>query len=375
MSLLLLLACQVPNSHRLLPTQLSLLLKREDGSEESLVVELGRNLRDQLDLRATAGLRLYDGRHIWLWTPEGWKDQVRGTLLRMPEKGDLVAADRSTVWLRKENQLYACDMKKMPEWAEYPVSKEQRGIQCAPTDQAPSMRLLHPGPGEGFSVWLQEDKVHVRLPADRDPEGQVVLSEISEILGVRWVERPRKAARATLERLFRGQAVLTAPSLPVEVDGDLREWSHLDPLVVEKEWHLQEGGAFWTGLRDASFSVVSAWTGHRLCFAGRIRDDDREAGDHFDVFLGEEKWEVPLGGLLERSHAFLLTPQLELSLRRDWFGAHYEFCLSPSSPLQRRYAFSFSWTDMDAGQPPTIISTAPASEGPPLGGLIRQEAP
>ena len=67
MSLLLLLACAPPGPRQLLPVQLSLLLERSDGTTESMLIELGRNLRDQLDLRYSEGWRLYDGRHIWEW--------------------------------------------------------------------------------------------------------------------------------------------------------------------------------------------------------------------------------------------------------------------------------------------------------------------
>lgn len=372
--LLLAMGCEDNRNHRFLPSQLSLLLQLEDGTQESVVVELGRDLRDQLDLRVSPGLRYYDGLHIWEWDGAGWKDRVRGRLLPLPEKGELLGVDRSTIWLRQGTKQLACDMRQLPEWSGTPVSRASRGIRCEERNEAPSIRLTHPGPGSGFSVWLADHQVHVRLPAEEDPQGEIVAREVSSILGVRWVDRTRKSTRPAFERLFRGRAVLAVESLPVEVDGNLEEWSSLVPLVVEQQWHLEEGGANWGGAPDASFSVAVAEDQGRLCFAGRLRDDHLSPGDHLLLRLDQQKWELPLEDLSSSSHSFLSAPDLKVVFEREWYEARYEFCVAPPK-IERRYPFSLSWIDVDPGQSPTVLSTAATQEDRPLGALLVGQPP
>ena len=49
----------------ILPTQLALLVEDRGGHPLSIVMDLRRNTRDQLDVRVSEGERLFDGRHLW----------------------------------------------------------------------------------------------------------------------------------------------------------------------------------------------------------------------------------------------------------------------------------------------------------------------
>ena len=65
--ILWLLGCLEMDNPQVLPVQLSLMLRMEDGSFRSLLVELGRSYEHQLDVREAEGPLLYDGRHLWRW--------------------------------------------------------------------------------------------------------------------------------------------------------------------------------------------------------------------------------------------------------------------------------------------------------------------
>jgi hypothetical protein len=376
--MLLLLGCVSAVNPRVLPVQLSLLVERSDGTPLSVVLELNRSLRDQLDLRVAKGRLLYDGRHIWEVNTgdDGLsvRDQVSGREIRLPLIGplQLLGMDRRAIWVKDAsgNDL-RCGMEEWPEWSESPSPPDQRTIHCDPNPNV-KLFLSHPGPGSGFAVEQQEDRVYVRLPTDEQGPGTLVLHEVSRVLGVHWVRDARQTPRPLLERLFRGQATITATAQHTDADGFPGEWADVGPLVVQEEWHLESGGASWGGHRDASFSVAAAHADGQICFAGRLRDDDRQTRDALLIWIGARRWELPLGLLKSQTEAQGQDTDLRWHLARDWYGARYEACVV--GPGGDRLPFAMSFIDVDENQAPTILSTAPHPNGlsdqTPLGLLL-----
>ncbi|HNC96021.1 MAG TPA: hypothetical protein PKW90_07845 [Myxococcota bacterium] len=351
--ILWLLGCLQGESPGVLPVQLSLMVQLHDGSVRSLLVELGRVYEHQLDVREAEGPLLYDGRHLWQWQEGQLQDLLSKQQLSLPESGELLGMDRNAIWMRGPHGTLRCDMTQKPMWSGIPTGNPQ--ISCEDTTEEVHLRMNHPGPGEGFSVSLEEGTVYLRLPADRE-EGQAIRQEVSKILGLRWVREPRSSRR--LEKYYRGQASFTAHTLPVEVDGNLGEWGEgMGPLVVQRAWQVEQGRSTWSGPQDASFSVAVVRSAAQLCLAGRIRDDERTEGDTLIVYLDKNQVVLPLWMLLSEAEAHTTAPDKDLAVGRDWYGAHYEACL-PLPPLQDRLSFSLSYSDVDeAGT--TLLSTAP----------------
>lgn len=352
--ILFLLACSDIEDPQVLPVQLSLMLRVQDGSIRSLLVELGRTYEHQLDVREASGPLLYDGRHLWEWTETIFQDRLGKRTVTLPAQGELRGVDRSSLWLQAPEGLLHCSMGGFPLWSGIPSAAPE--VRCSPATGGVDLRMNHPGPGVGFGVSLQKGTVYLRLPADQQTQGQAIRQEVSEILGIRWVRVSRASRR--LEKYYRGQASFTAQKHRVEVDGQLSEWGEgMGPLVVQRSWQVERGSESWSGPRDASFSVAVVQDEGRLCLAGRLRDDQRDVGDALLLELEGEHWELPLGGLVEADHVYITTSELELAMGRDWYGAHYEACL-PSPPRTSRSSFSLSFLDEDGGQA-TLLSTAP----------------
>ncbi len=358
----LLLACVAPES-RVLPVQLSLLVEEQGGRPLSVVVELGRNLRDQVDLRVAEGPLLYDGRHIWEIEGNRLTDQASGRLLTMPAPGRITGLDRRAIWLDAGGVSQRCGMERWPEWSEIPVIPTQRGITCAASTEPAAPLSHHPGPGVGFKVWLDGDQLSVRLPVDGEEGGQVLMEGVERVVGVRWVRDPAAAIAPLLERSYRGRSLVGAVPLDVRVDGDLSEWVGSRPLVLQEAWHLESGGPAWHGARDASIGVSAAWSEGQLCFAGRLRDDDREPEDALEVRVGGGRIALPLGRLArEREISGQDGEGAAWALGRDWYGARYEVCL-PHRTIPGTLPFVLVWRDADAGQPTTVLSSAPQMPG------------
>lgn len=383
LAILLIWGCEqgIRENPRLLPTQLSMLVETTTGESLSVVVELTRNLRDQLDLRIAEGNLFYDGRHIWEFREGEMMDRVGGDK-RILTPGTLQLLDRLAILLKQNEQLISCDTSQWPEWSEIPTPPGNHPVNCQPATDLPALRYTYPGPNGGFLLTRDGTLVRVRLPQDADTEGQIVLRDIDRILGVRWVQDPSEAARPTLERLYRGRAVISAPELAVTVDGDLEEWAEAEaahpgdpvfaPLVVEREWHLESGGESWQGANDISFSVAAARTVHQqVCLAGRARDDDREEKDAIYLNIGAQHYTIPLAPLMVSEAWQGQVGPIQVAIARDWYGARYELCLTRE--IGDRVPFSMAWYDADAGQEATLLTTAPSNGTvTPPGWLIRE---
>jgi hypothetical protein len=351
--ILWLLGCLELEGHQVLPVQLSLMVQLQDGSVRSLLVELGKVADHQMDVREVEGPLLYDGRHLWLWREDRLQDLLGALQVELPRSGELLGIDRNTIWMRSAEGTFRCDMTQKPMWTGTPA--KDPNVVCAPTTDEVSLRMSHPGPGDGFRVSLRDSSVRLRLPADED-EGQTIRQDVAKILGLRWVREPR--AGDHIESFYRGQASFTAQDLQVQVDGDLREWGEgMGPLVVQRTWQVEEGRDTWSGPQDASFSVAVVRSTTDVCVAGRIRDDERMEGDTLIVYLDQNQIVLPFWMLLSNAQAQSTTPDRNLAVGRDWYGTHYEACL-PLPSHQNRLSFSITYADVDAAGT-TRLSTAP----------------
>lgn len=368
-----------PAVEPVLPVQLSALLELEGGAPLSVIVELGRNLRDQIDLRAAAGPLLYDGRHVWEIAAGGdgaprLTDRGGASPVALPVTGTVTGLSRRQIWGAGPSGPWVCDMERLPAWAGIPVAAADRGVACAP-GPAPDPVLTHPGPGAGFALSLSGGQLRLRLPADAEGEDAALVEGVARVVGVRWVRESDPQTAPLIERLYRGRSRVEAPPLAVRVDGDLSEWRDSRPLVLQEAWHLESGGPRWRGPRDAGAGLAAARDGGRICVAGRLRDDDRSPGDRLELRLGADRWEIPLGGLADHPVAGGDTPGgFAWAVGRDWFGARYEACLpAPASDLSAPAVLPFSlrWEDVDAGEPTTVLSSAPEliPAALPLGAL------
>lgn len=348
-----LLACASIKHDGLLPAQVSLVVEANDGQVYSLLLDLHRNLRDQIDLRVSEGYRLYDGQHIWQVQPSGAGLSLtelvseQQVLLPVPTDAsvELRAMSRDAVWVQSD-RLYRCGFSDR---------------RCAPAQDIDVLPLTHPGPMLGFAVGLSAGKISLTLPVDEGREGQILFEDVRRIIGIHWIRDidPRTVPMA--ERTFRGRALMWAPSRAVVADGRLDDWADAAPLVVTNSWQLESGGPLWQGARDSSFSLAAAALDERhLCFAGRIRDDQPQDDDQLILHLGEQRWVVPLH-----------TPSTLLQTRAEWFSQTWELCVEAT--LDPTLPFAATLVDADADGT-TILASAPLRSGQP-DGLLRIGAP
>ena len=340
-----------------LPTQLSLLAEAEDGAPLSLLLELRRNPKNQLDVRMTDGAHLYDGRRVWeiLPTSSGEIDLgelVEGKRVVLPLAGDvhpeLLAIERGTAWFSTTTGNVRCTL---------------RNAACKGTDRAPELHLSYPGPGAGFRVTLSGGIVRVVLP--QAPDGLPVFTGVRRLVGVHWVREQRSAAQVALNQTFRGRAIVYATPREVMVDGDLAEWEGASPMVVQDRWQLQSGARGWDGPRDGSFCVAAAWSAGQVCFAGRVRDDVISEGDLVTVRVGERRLSLPLDGPAPAGAAY----------GSAWFGRTFEACV-PAETDAPSLPFLAAFLDDDDDLPPALLASAPDRGGIPLGALrFMAEAP
>ncbi|MDP2317684.1 MAG: hypothetical protein Q8P41_32660 [Pseudomonadota bacterium] len=342
-----------------MPSELSILAERSDGTPLSLLLGLRRNSRDQLDVRIADGAQVYDGRRVWSIEAGtdgiGVVDRVSGDRVRFSAdpSATLLALHQRTVWLRVPGErgatVQACSMKDG---------------RCG-AREAPELPLDHPGPGTGFRLALEHGTVRLYLPQEHAPEGVTLASGITRLLGVYWVRGGTGEADAVVNRTFRGRAQVHALARAVTPDGDLTDWPGAAPLVVEAPWQLQSGADGWQGARDGSFSVAATWTAERLCVAGRIRDDARTADDRLTIRIDGVSRTLPVTGATAGASA------AETALHQGWLGAAYEVCV-PSAAVRAsdQLPFAVVYTDADPGEPTTVLASAPEADGAPLGELL-----
>ena len=97
----------------------------------------------------------------------------------------------------------------------------------------------------------------------------------------------------------------------------------------------------------------------RVCFAGRVRDDDWTSDDTLTFHLGETALEV---NLLTRSTA-------QSRVGDGWFSRAYEVCMDVTVPAGvTELPLSVVFRDRDAGGD-TVLASAPMEDGHPTGVL------
>lgn len=338
-----------PARRALLPSELSVLAETTDGEPLSLFLGLRRNSRDQLDVRIADGAQVYDGRRVWALedAPNGLTvvDRVTGdrVLFAAGPGARLLALHQRTAWLEGPAGTLACSLKDG---------------RCG-MEPLPALPLDHPGPGNGFALALDGDTLRVHLPQER-VDGIVLAEGVARVIGVYWVRGSTGEADTVVHRTFRGRARVHAQARGVSADGDLGDWPDAAPLVVEAPWQLQSGADGWSGERDASFSVAAAWSADTVCVAGRIRDEDVRDGDVLTVRVGGTARAFPLTGPAPAGGA----------LERGWLGAAWETCLPLPTAAGARLPFAVSYADTDGDGPVTVLASAPAAGGVPLGELV-----
>lgn len=329
-----------------------------DGPEPlSVVLDLRRNSRNELDVRIAEGMRLWDGRHLWEIAPT---TGAEGHGLRV---NDLHASLGGDIPLHADAPLQVARMTRRDVWVRLPNGSiaqcELDRPRCAPGALEP-LPLDHPGPGVGFQLSLENGELRLQVPFAPAP-GIEILDHVTSVLGVHWVHEAWLDRDPLLDRTYRGRGTITAVPLLVTLDGDLHEWKAAEPLIVEAPWQVESGADRWSGNRDAGFSVAAARTsrvnGPVACFAGRIRDDDWTPDDALTFYVGGVQLAVAL-----------LTPSTVDSRVGDgWFSRAYEVCLPISTELPE-LPFSVVFRDHDE-EGDTVLASAPTVGGHPTGIL------
>ncbi|MFZ5479705.1 MAG: hypothetical protein ACOZNI_23275 [Myxococcota bacterium] len=352
-ALLSLLACEGLADPRaaVVPRELALVVYLGSGRYASVLADLSRNPRREVDLRLGEGLVVYDGRRVWELAEEAGTvvvtELVSGNVTTLPVTGVVLRVADGRVWVDTGTDVVACEL---------------RAHTCASADLPGTLRDTYDGPGEGFRVVQRDGRLVLLLPSEADDaEGTAITGRYDNVVAMHWITEPDDLVRPVLDRHFRGRASLVLAEVTPAVDGDLAEWSPADAVVVEAPWQIEEGGEAWGGPRDGSFSVAAARTDTAVCLAGRVRDDDVRAGDRLRLAVGPLTEEVPLVGPIPARAA----------RAEDWFGVAYEVCidLPPRLLAQVTLRFTVAFDDLDEDGA-TVLSAAPPVAGVP-GGMLR----
>lgn len=353
--------CESLEVHRdaILPTQLSLLVEDDAGQPLSVVMDLRRNTRNQLDVRVSEGLRLFDGRRLWALesvpagegfhvrlTEELGRVKTRDLPVESATRPEVVSFDRMEVWLSTSGGLVHCALEEP---------------RCERADEPARSPLDHMGPGRGFHVELTPTgDLRLSLPLDPDDQGQTILTNVKRVIGAHWVHEGFLERDPILDRTFRGRASLVAVPRAVALDGNLGEWGSAEPLVVDSPWQLFAGAPDWSGPLDASFSVTASRTADGVCFAGRIRDDHFVEGDRMMLHAGDATVDLPLATSMTEPGRVVVA---------EWFGRRVEVCVPEHLSETGRMPFFASLTDVDPTQADTVLASAPVDDPSAAGSL------
>ena len=351
-----------------LPRAVAVAMVAVGGQPVTAYFSVVPNPRGHIDVRVANNLRLPGERAIFEIRPDSperttWSlheaiGQARvplhlpGTVAVRP-----VRFESSTAWLfPTDGPGYRCDL---------------HSGDCAPTASYPSLELTHSGPGSGFRLALEDRTLRFRQPHQPDDgPGEIVATRVLDVLSIRWLhDLPDAAVMEHLDRTFRGRGTLHAGDGAVVVDGDMDEWDVAEPVVVDAPWQAATR-EHWHGPSDASFSVAARVDGARVCFGGRIRDDELSSGDQLAFALGAERATLTLatgefvtGSADPIDLVAVVTPEA--------FGWHFEACeLRPTRTSDRReVAFAAWYRDQDGADAPDELATAPVDGDTPTGTL------
>ncbi len=358
-----------PNpSQAVLPTQLSVLAERQGaaGPEPvSLVLDLRRNSRDQLDVRVAPGLRLWDGKHLWELQHSL---DARGHGLRVT---DLKAGLGGDVPLFGDAPLDVVGMTRRDVFVGLPNHATFRCELARPACEQASVEPLpmsHPGPGHGFQLGLADGTLTLRLPYAAGDA--VLLDHVLRLVGVHWVHEAWLDHDPLLDRTYRGRGTLAAVSRAVSVDGDMHDWADAEPMVVDAPWQVESGAEDWSGPRDASFSIAAgAPRAGSVCFAGRVRDDDWTAGDGITLHVGPSGAVREVRVALAAADGGLPAPTDTARVTAGWYSRSFEVCVAdPGLPTTGEVPFAAELEDHDA-HGTTVLASAPRVDGAGQGAL------
>ncbi len=358
---LTLAGCGGPARAGLLPARVALVVEdARTGAPVSLLVELRRNARAQLDVRFADAAVLYDGsalvhfrRDARGWTRDGGRLSPP-LLLPVGATAPLAALGLQAAWFRDADGALA----RCPHAA----------ASCArAVEGLPALAAEMPGPGPGFRVWIDGDAVRVALP--QAPEGALVWTGARALLGVSWVRVGSRALEPLVNRVFRGHAALgaTLDADAVVLDGVPSEWTDATPLVVDAPWQLQAGADTHDGARDASFSVAASWSADRVCLGGRVRDDVADARDLLSLRVGALLADVPLV-------AHEAPPAtVGARVRSGAYGATFEWCGALALHAGQELPLTVAFVDYDDDDAPSRIASAPDADSRGVLVLSRAE--
>jgi hypothetical protein len=345
--------CGAPVRAGLLPARVSVGIDDAEVGPLTLLVELRRNARAQLDVRVAEGFVHYDDARLLTFEPPAgartWRRQGGPRhppyTLPLPSDATLLGLGPLAAWFSTSGGRVRCAHDE---------------DACLPTDTAPPSPVMEAaGPGGGFRVWLEGSEVRVALP--QVPEGATVWTGARALRGVSWVRLGGADAEPLVNRLFRGHGAVTAAPLaaaPV-LDGVPEEWDDATPLVVDAPWQLQAGADVHRGALDASFSVAAGLEptsdgGARACLAGRVRDDALGPEDRVELLVGDVFEQLPLVPGTGSDRA---------AVAATWFGATFEWCApgaAPHAPAELPLAVTF--VDHDGEDAPTRLASAPTPD-------------
>ncbi len=355
--------CARPVRAGLLPARVAIAVEDATSRPITLLVELRRNARAQLDVRVADGAVSYDGTSLvnfhltdGVWERDGGPSVPRAPLA-LPIGARLAALTSEAAYFEAtDGDSMRCPLEG----------------SCAPTGTLPAAFALDaPGPGAGFHVRLQDDDVYVSLP--QVPEGARVWGGARAIRGVMWVHAGGAALEPLVNRRFRGHAALVAAPFAEHVvpDGHPSEWDAATPMVIDAPWQLQAGADVHHGARDASFSLAAAWSADRACLAGRVRDDRVQTGDAVELRLGADTVLLPLD-------APTGPGAQDAAVQAATFGRTFEWCARLSAATAgQELPLQAVLVDHDGDDPPTRIASAPDDGAVPPRGrlLLSPEAP
>lgn len=225
--------------------------------------------------------------------------------------------------------------------------------------------LTSPGPGAGFHLRRVADRLELRLPRSDDDRWTPALHGVSRLERACWVNTHRLSRESTriLKRELKEVVSLVAERAPAHVDGELDEWDGARASVVERPTQVLAGMRGWSGPRDAAFGVAARDTSWGLVLALRVRDDQRDPGDHLEILDLDRRIVVPMaaGGAVEEGPGWRAAFG-----EAGWQGQGLEILLEGQVGSEEGTSPVVQYVDADPGEAETRLGTAAT---PALGAL------
>lgn len=302
--LALLIACvEPPDRTATLPRLATAALVFENGNAASIVIDLDHP-KAPPRVRYADGLVVFDGEHLGEPTAGGFVDPLDGVQL------------------------------------------------------SPSAEPVHiDGPGDGFTLWVDEGRLLLKLPHMGSPIPFLEGVDHAESLALLT---PSELDEIGLERLnlrFKGARPLRAARADATIDGAMGEWRHQKALPVDDRDFTQDGEAWWEGPDDAGMSLAARFDGEDLFLAVRLRDDQITTGDRVEIRTGwsDERLSFPLLG------AACSPPSC--GIVETIHGVSMEIALpAGADPDSLNLPLVVSFYDHDGSDPPTILANARSLE-------------